>query len=671
VTITGTNFTGATAVTIGGAAATGMTVVSATSITATTPAGSAGTASVLVTTPNGTNAANTLYSYVVGGVTLSSSSDTATADGQIGKTVTVTANASWFAWTATSNAAWLTITAGASVTGSGTVTYTVAANTSVNSRTGTLTIGGQTFTVTQSGVTGSVTLSPTSYAAPASGVGGSSITVTANSADFAWTATSNVPWLTITGGAVGTGNGRVTFAVAANAGGERTGFLTIGDKTFSVSQGAKPEIALRLAQLEGTVVTGEKGTPMIADVDGTPGLSITVRADVPWLDITPKTATLPTKLTITPSAQLKPGGYLGMITVLAEGAEPVLLYVRFTVIEPPQFVALPSTIQLEGSASSLLYITSRGRQVRYAAEVLSEGGWLSVTPEYGITPVNLKVTANTTFLKPGTYAGSIRVTTSESGGGGPITVPVTLTLRGPVPAISPSNGVVNGASFAPGVVSGGWTTIFGTNLAKTTRDWTGSIHPDGTFPTALDGVSVTIDGKPAFVSYISPGQLNVQVPDLGGKTGPVAVIVKTADGESAPSTAIAARELPGLFTYRLNGKTYPGAVRLDSAVIGPVGGQGVVPAKPGETVLFFGTGFGPTNPAVVPGKVFGGAAPLTSSIAMRIGGVPVTVAFAGLSSSGLYQFNVTIPDLPNGEHLVEMQINGASIQTGILFAVQR
>ena len=181
----------------------------------------------------------------------------------------------------------------------------------------------------------------------------------------------------------------------------------------------------------------------------------------------------------------------------------------------------------------------------------------------------------------------------------------------------------------------------------------------------------TIDGKPAFISYISPSQLNVQVPDLGGKTGPVSVVVKTADGESVASTATAAKELPGLFSYRLGGKTYPAAVRLDSAVIGPVGATGVVPAKPSEMVLFFGTGFGPTSPATAPGKVFSGAAPLVSPVSMRIGGVPVTLAFAGLSSSGLYQFNVIIPELPNGEHPVEMQINGVSIQGGIVFAVQR
>lgn len=63
VTITGTNFTGATGVTIGGVAATSVVVVNSTTITAVTPAGSAGTASVLVTTPDGTNSANSLYTF--------------------------------------------------------------------------------------------------------------------------------------------------------------------------------------------------------------------------------------------------------------------------------------------------------------------------------------------------------------------------------------------------------------------------------------------------------------------------------------------------------------------------------------------------------------------------------------------------------------------------------
>ncbi|NDJ14901.1 MAG: hypothetical protein EBY17_27545 [Acidobacteriia bacterium] len=88
VTITGTNFTGATSVTLGGATATNVVVVNATSITATTPAGTAGTASVLVTTPGGTNAANTLYTYLAA-PTVSAISPS-TGPGAGGQSVTLT-----------------------------------------------------------------------------------------------------------------------------------------------------------------------------------------------------------------------------------------------------------------------------------------------------------------------------------------------------------------------------------------------------------------------------------------------------------------------------------------------------------------------------------------------------------------------------------------------------
>ena len=113
---------------------------------------------------------------------------------------------------------------------------------------------------------------------------------------------------------------------------------------------------------------------------------------------------------------------------------------------------------------------------------------------------------------------------------------------------------------------------------------------------------------------------------------------------------------------------------LTQVFIGPAAlfqGVTTVPAKPGDVVLFFGTGFGPTNPTVAPGKEFIGAARLIDNVIMRCGGMTITPAFAGLSSSGLYQFNVTIPNLPNGEHSVEMQINSVSIQTGVVLTVQR
>jgi hypothetical protein len=181
--------------------------------------------------------------------------------------------------------------------------------------------------------------------------------------------------------------------------------------------------------VERTVAAGESPAPLRVELEGTPGLPVTVRVDVPWLEVTPGAGSLPVRLVMTPNAQLRPGIYVGVVTLLAEGAEPVLVTVRYTVTEPPQFVALPPVMELDGATPQVLYITSRGRQVRYAAEAISEGGWLAVTAETGMTPVNLRVTANPFFLKPGVYTGTIRVTTPEAGGGGPMVVPVSVRVR--------------------------------------------------------------------------------------------------------------------------------------------------------------------------------------------------------------------------------------------------
>ena len=149
-------------------------------------------------------------------------------------TVTTTAAC---AWTAASGAPWITVTSGASGTGNGSVGLSIAANTGA-ARSGTVTIAGQTFTVNQAAFVAPCTYSiaPTSQSVPALG-GTGTVTVTTTSA-CAWTASSNAPWLTITSGAAGTGNGTVGFSAAVNIAGSRTGTLTIAGQTFTVTQAA-------------------------------------------------------------------------------------------------------------------------------------------------------------------------------------------------------------------------------------------------------------------------------------------------------------------------------------------------------------------------------------------------------------------------------------------------
>ena len=136
-------------------------------------------------------------------------------------------------WTATTNDGWLLLTQ-ASGSGNGTVNFSVAANAGT-ARTGTITVGGQTFTVNQSSGC-AYAINPSNKSSVANGEQGSASVTTANGC--AWVASSNAAWLTITSGSSGTGNGTVNFTVAANDGTARAGTLTIAGQTFTVNQAA-------------------------------------------------------------------------------------------------------------------------------------------------------------------------------------------------------------------------------------------------------------------------------------------------------------------------------------------------------------------------------------------------------------------------------------------------
>jgi hypothetical protein len=136
-------------------------------------------------------------------------------------------------WTAVPSATWISVTSSASGTGSGVVNLAFAGNTGP-ARTGSLTVGGRTVTIAQdAGCT--INLSSTAQPAPASGTAGS-VNVTTG-AGCSWTAVSQVPWIAVTGGASGTGDGAVQFSVDANAtGGPRSGTILIGGVTFTINQ---------------------------------------------------------------------------------------------------------------------------------------------------------------------------------------------------------------------------------------------------------------------------------------------------------------------------------------------------------------------------------------------------------------------------------------------------
>ena len=159
--------------------------------------------------------------------------------------------------------------------------------------------------------------------------------------------------------------------------------------------------------------------------------------------------------------------------------------------------------------------------------------------------------------------------------------------------------VLNAASFQPGIEAGSWVMIRGTNLANTSpgRTWRTDEIANGKLPTSLDGVTVTINGKPAFVEYISPTQINVQAPS-DTAVGTVDVVVTNNGAPSVAATAQLQTVAPAFFEYP--GTSYAAASRLPdyAAVADPAAVSGTVPARPGDLVVLWGTGFGATNPPV-------------------------------------------------------------------------
>jgi uncharacterized protein (TIGR03437 family) len=221
-----------------------------------------------------------------------------------------------------------------------------------------------------------------------------------------------------------------------------------------------------------------------------------------------------------------------------------------------------------------------------------------------------------------------------------------LISTGAVCAVNPpaitlvANAEGESAPIAPNT----WVEVKGSNLSKPgdTRIWLYSDFVNSQMPASLDGVSVTVNGKSAYVYFISPAQVNILTPP-DAITGTV-IVQLTNNGIPSAGFAVQAQPLsPSFFDF--NGGPYVVAQHsADNSLVGPASlypGQ-TTPAKPGETVVLYANGFGATTIPVVSGAMTqsGNLSPLPT---VTIGGIQATVLYAALISPGLFQFNVTIP----------------------------
>jgi uncharacterized protein (TIGR03437 family) len=337
-------------------------------------------------------------------------------------------------------------------------------------------------------------------------------------------------------------------------------------------------------------------------------------------------------------------------------------YRPMPVTATPSTIATTGSTTLSASVGIFTYIGPTGRvtfslgsKVLGSAPVtMDPDGFLSAT--LTVSGSQLAVGAN---IITADYSGDA----NYSAWSGSVTVTVT----------SPSNPTItmveNAASFQAGFASGTWVDIRGANLSSTTRLWQDSDFVNGLLPTSLSGVSVTINGLPAYVEYISPTQINVLAPD-DATVGAVQVQVTTAGVPSNSYTAQKQQFSPAMFLFPGG---YAAAQHGDYSPVAKPGlfaGTATTAAAPGEMVIFWATGFGPSSPPLPAGQTITTPAVLANSVTFTIGGLATPVIYAGLAGSGLYQFNVTVPSLPNGDATVLAQVGGVQTPAGVLISVQ-
>lgn len=246
-----------------------------------------------------------------------------------------------------------------------------------------------------------------------------------------------------------------------------------------------------------------------------------------------------------------------------------------------------------------------------------------------------------------------------------------LTPNSPASGTPPSvqsGGVISASAFggARAAAPGSFVEIYGSNLATVTRGWSGSDFNNGDAPTSLSGTSVTIGGQAAYVAYVSPGQVNVQIPSSAGQ-GSQPLIVKTAAGSSAAYPLTINATEPGLLApapFNIGAKQYIAAFFPDGSLAlppGTVAGVNSHRAKPGDTVTLYGTGFGPVTPNIPAGQIPGEGNTLLLPLTVSFGTATATVTYDGLAPSlvGVYQFNVVVPNVSSSDTVpVTFTLNG-------------
>lgn len=265
---------------------------------------------------------------------------------------------------------------------------------------------------------------------------------------------------------------------------------------------------------------------------------------------------------------------------------------------------------------------------------------------------------------------------------------------GGLPLIHP-DGVRNGASYEPVISSGALFSVFGSNFSELTIA-TANAHLTYNavqglrfFPVTLGNAQVLVNGKPAYLIFVSPTQINAQAPD-DPAIGPVQIEVITPKGK-AMSIVQKRHHAPAFITFDPENRKYIASIRGDGRIVAKKAlfpflpeRQAAYPAKPEELLNLWGTGFGATQGLFPAGSITDGVSYAVATVKVFVGGIlanysPSQTGGSGVwlyvgrspnSISGLYQLQFRVPALPNGDHPVIAEIDGIRSLSEVYITVQ-
>jgi uncharacterized protein (TIGR03437 family) len=540
---------------------------------------------------------------------------------------------------------WITIDFGQQGTGDGTAGFTVAPDTDTPMRSGAITVGQQSITITQTGPACNFAINPRS----------ANLSPLAQNGSFAlsglsgctWNASSSAPWLQVTSADSGMGPANIGYAIQANPGMSRSGTITVAGLMFTVNQSGA--CAYTLTPAGGSYPTSGGNGSFI--VTSNAGCAWNAAAGASWIRVTSGlSGSGPGQVTFV--LDPNPGdARSGTITVAGQTFTVAQAGFTCSFALTPAATAFPST----GGTATFGIATTAG----CAWTAATTAPWITiVTGASGSGPgvVGISAAANADDAR----AGTVTV-------GGQI---FSVTQAGVGIVISTSS-IANSASYAQGAVSPAMIvtiTVPGIGPATTVPQ---QLSADGTSVTTLLGETrVLFDGVAAPMVYAASGQFSAVVPYEVAGMSSTQMQVEFQGVLSNAVTLPVVQSAPGLFTADSSGS---GQGLIFDAMGNPNSASN--PAAAESVVTLYVTGEGQTAPAGIDGLIATDPAPApVLPVSVTIDGIDAPVLYYGGAVgqvAGMMRIDVQIPDgAASGARPVVVQVGDAQSQTGVTVAVQ-